>query len=61
MNNEKNNKNIDSAIKYINLAIKDYDKFLIEIDKLPEKEKQKILLWLRNAIKYVNKDIERKK
>ena len=61
MNNEKNNKNIDSAIKYINLAIKDYDKFLIEIDKLPEKEKQEILLWLRNAIKYVNKDIERKK
>tara|TARA_B100002051_G_scaffold153171_1_gene144930 strand:- start:1495 stop:1680 length:186 start_codon:yes stop_codon:yes gene_type:complete len=61
MNNEKNNKNIDSAIKYINLAIKDYDKFLIEIDKLPEKEKQEILLWLRNALKYVNKDIERKK
>ena len=61
MNNEKNNKNIDSAIKYINLAINDYDKFLIEIDKLPEKEKQEILLWLRNAIKYVNKDIERKK
>tara|TARA_B100002052_G_C15450784_1_gene405527 strand:- start:22 stop:207 length:186 start_codon:yes stop_codon:yes gene_type:complete len=61
MNNEKNNKNIDSAIKYINLAIKDYDKFLIEIDKLPEKEKQEILLWLRNALKYVNKDIERTK
>ena len=61
MNNEKNNKNIDSAIKYINLAIKDYDKFLIKIDKLPEKEKQEILLWLRNALKYVNKDIERKK
>ena len=58
---KKYNKNIDSAIKYINLAIKDYDKFLIEIDKLPEKEKQEILLWLRNALKYVNKDIERKK
>ena len=57
----ENNKNIDSAIKYINLAINDYNKFLLEIDKLPEKEKQEILLWLRNALKYVNKDIERKK
>ena len=59
--NSENNKNIDTAIKYINLAIKDYDKFLIEIDKLPVKEKQEILLWLRNALKYVNKDIERTK
>ena len=59
--NSENNKNIDTAIKYINLAINDYNKFLLEIDKLPVKEKQEILLWLRNALKYVNKDIERKK
>ena len=59
--NSENNKNIDTAIKYINLAINDYNTFLLEIDKLPVKEKQEILLWLRNALKYVNKDIERKK
>ena len=40
--NSENNKNIDTAIKYINLAINDYNKFLLEIDKLPVKEKQEI-------------------
>ena len=39
-----NNKNIDYAIKYIKLAIEDYDKFLMEIDKLPEKQKRNFSL-----------------
>ena len=56
-----NNKNIDYAIKYIKLAIEDYDKFLIEIDKLPEKQKKEILVWLRNALKYVDKNMKRNK
>ena len=56
-----NNKNIDYAIKYIKLAIEDYDKFLMEIDKLPEKQKKEILVWLRNALKYVDKNIKRNK
>ena len=51
----KNEKNIDSAIKYINLAIEDYDKFLVEIKKLPTEKQNEILNWLRNAIKYVDK------
>ena len=55
-----NNKNIDYAIKYIKLAIEDYDKFLMEIDKLPEKQKKEILVWLRNALKYVDKNMKRK-
>ena len=57
MGNNKNN--IDSAIKFINLAIKDYDKFLLEINKLPEQRKQEILTWLRNALKYVDEDMKR--
>tara|TARA_Y100001936_G_C15847099_1_gene545193 strand:+ start:585 stop:764 length:180 start_codon:yes stop_codon:yes gene_type:complete len=56
-----NNKNIDYAIKYIKLAIEDYDKFLMEIDKLPEKQKKEILVWLRNALKYVDKNMKRNK
>ena len=48
-------KNIDLATKYINLAIKDYNKFLIEINKLSQKDKNKVLKWLRNALKYVDK------
>ena len=56
-----NNKNIDYAIKYIKLAIEDYDKFLMEIDKLPEKQKKEILVWLRNTLKYVDKNMKRNK
>ncbi len=56
-----NNKNIDYAIKYIKLAIEDYDKFLMEIDKLPEKQKKEILVWLRNTLKYLDKNMKRNK
>ena len=56
-----NNKNIDYAIKYIKLAIEDYDKFLMKIDKVPEKQKKEILVWLRNALKYVDKNMKRNK
>tara|TARA_A100001037_G_C14794789_1_gene476255 strand:- start:73 stop:252 length:180 start_codon:yes stop_codon:yes gene_type:complete len=56
-----NNKNIDYAIKYIKLAVEDYDKFLMEIDKLPEKQKKEILVWLRNTLKYLDKNMKRNK
>jgi len=52
-------KNIDLAIKYINLAIKDYNKFLIEINKLSQNDKSKVLKWLRNALKYVDKETKK--
>ena len=48
-------KNTDLAIKYIKLAINDYDKFLTEIKKLPKEKQKEILKWLRNALKYVDK------
>jgi len=48
-------KNIDLAIKYIKLAINDYDKFLTKIKKLPKEEQKEILKWLRNTLKYVDK------
>ena len=51
--------NIDYAIKYLKLAIEDYDNFLIEIDKLQERDKQQVLIWLRNALKYVDEDMKR--
>jgi len=50
-----NEKNIDLAIKYIKLAINDYNKFLREIKTLPEEEQKNILKWLRNALKYIDK------
>ena len=51
---KKNEKDIDLAIKYIKLAINNYDKFLLEIKKLPKEEQKSILKWLRNALKYVD-------
>tara|TARA_B100000686_G_scaffold309808_1_gene352059 strand:- start:7607 stop:7780 length:174 start_codon:yes stop_codon:yes gene_type:complete len=51
-----NEKDIDLAIKYIKLAVDDYDKFLDQIKKLPEKEQKEILKWIRNALKYIDKE-----
>ena len=53
---KNNEKNINLAIKYIRLAIDDYDKFLAEIKRLPENEQKGILKWLRNALKYIDKE-----
>tara|TARA_X000001036_G_C20524411_1_gene743499 strand:- start:229 stop:402 length:174 start_codon:yes stop_codon:yes gene_type:complete len=48
------NKKIDEASRLINLAIKDYDLFLTEINTYSPEKKTEALTWLRNALKYIN-------
>jgi hypothetical protein len=48
------NKKIDEASKLINLAIKDYDLFLTEINSYSPEKKMEALSWLRNALRYIN-------
>ena len=50
MDNEK----IDEASRLIQLAIKDYDLFLKEINTYTPEKKAEALSWLRNALKYVS-------
>ena len=49
------NNQIDEASKLIQLAIKDYNLFLKEINTYTPEKKAEALSWLRNALKYVNK------
>ena len=55
------NKKIDKATKLINLAIKDYDLFLKEINTYTPEKKAEALSWLRNALKYVNNEQKKNK
>ena len=50
MDNEK----IEEASRLIQLAIKDYDLFLKEINTYTPEKKAEALSWLRNALKYVS-------
>lgn len=50
---KKNNK-IDEAADLIKLAINDYNSFLKLIETFTPEKKSEALLWLRNALKYVN-------
>ena len=45
---------IDEATRLINLAIKDYNLFLTEINTYSPEKKTEALTWLRNALKYIN-------
>jgi len=47
-------KKVDDASRLINLAIKNYDLFLKEINTYTPEKKTEALSWLRNALKYVN-------
>ena len=47
-------KKIDEASKLINLAIKDYDLFLTEINSYSPEKKMEALSWLRNTLRYIN-------
>jgi len=47
-------KKIDKATRLINLAIKDYNLFLTEINTYSPEKKTETLTWLRNALKYIN-------
>ena len=48
------NKKVDEASRLLNLAIKDYDLFLQEINTYSTENKREALSWLRNALKYIN-------
>ena len=49
------NNKIDEASKLIQLAIKDYNLFLKEINTYTPEKKAEALSWLRNALNYLNK------
>ncbi len=54
MNIDKNK--IDEATELIKLAINDYDSFLKKIDSFPSEKKVEAISWLRNALRYVDKN-----
>ena len=47
-------KKIDEATRLINLAIKDYNLFLTEINTYSPEKKTEALTWLRNNLKNNN-------
>tara|TARA_B100001559_G_scaffold118891_1_gene100128 strand:+ start:379 stop:552 length:174 start_codon:yes stop_codon:yes gene_type:complete len=48
------NNKIDEASKLIQLAIKDYDLFLKEVNTYTPEKKAEALSWLRNTLRYIN-------
>ena len=54
MNIDKNK--IDEATELIKLAINDYDSFLKKIDSFDREKKAEAISWLRNALRYVDKN-----
>ncbi len=54
MNIDKNK--IDEATELIKLAINDYDSFLKKIDSFDPEKKVEAISWLRNALRYVDKN-----
>ncbi len=54
MNIDKNK--IDEATELIKLAINDYDSFLKKIDSFASEKKVEAISWLRNALRYVDKN-----
>ena len=55
------NSRIDEASELIKLAINDYDAFLKKINTFTPEKKKEAILWLRNALRYVDKNINEKK
>jgi hypothetical protein len=58
--NQDNNK-INEAKKLIKLAIEDYDAFLKLINTYSPEKKAESIIWLRNALKFINKQQKNKK
>ena len=48
------NNKIDEASKLIQLAIKDYDLLLKEVNTYTPEKKAEALSWLRNTLRYIN-------
>ena len=51
----QDDKKINKAKKLIKLAIEDYDAFLKLIDTYTPEKKAEAITWLRNALKFVDK------
>ena len=57
----QDDKKINKAKKIIKLAIEDYDAFLKLIDTYTPEKKAEAITWLRNALKFVDKQQKQKK
>jgi len=49
------NSKIEEASELIKLAINDYDAFLKKINTFTPKKKEEAIGWLRNALRYIDK------
>jgi len=54
-------KKINDAKKLIKLAIEDYDAFLKLINTYTPEKKTEAITWLRNALKFIDKQQKNKK
>ena len=57
----QDNRKINEAKKIIQLAIEDYDAFLKLINTYTPEKKAETINWLRNALKFVDKQQNNKK
>ena len=57
----QDDKKINKAKNLIKLAIEDYDAFLKLIDTYTPEKKTEAIKWLRNALKFVDKQQKSKK
>ena len=51
----KENTKIEEAAELIKLAINDYDSFLKKINTFTPEKKEEAIRWLRNALRYIDK------
>ena len=57
----KENSKIEEASELIKLAIEDYDAFLKLINTYTPEKKAEVITWLRNALKFIDKQQKYKK
>ena len=55
------NSKIEEASELIKLAINDYEAFLKKINTFTPKKKEEAIVWLRNALKYIDNQKNDKK
>ena len=58
---QQDNEKINEAKKIIQLAIEDYDAFLKLINTYTPEKKTEAITWLRNALKFIDKQQNNKK
>ena len=55
------NSKIEEVTELIKLAINDYDTFLKKINTFTPEKKEEAIKWLRNALRYIDKQQNKKK